>query len=171
MHGGVHGIFGVPVNMDPGNQGKEAWARKGKVTSRGRESGIGSLAGREIALAIPPMGDGPEVRPAVLDKVDNSWNIIQISIDVSEDEARQRRQNIEFFTTGEEDTVSAGGGIVVFMPKSPPIDVDTIERAGPNRVAERYAATARGEGFGVGGGPRGRVVNGAWVSHGGSNTG
>ena len=167
----MNGVLGVPVNMDPGNQAEKAWARKGKITPRGGENGVWSLACWKIALAIPPMGDGPEVRPAVLDKVDNSWNIIKISIDVSEDEARQRGQNIEFFATGEKDTVSAGGGIIVFMPKSPPIDVNTIESTGPNWVAERYAATARGKGVGVGGSPRGRVINGAWVSHGGSNTG
>ena len=171
MHGGMHGVLGVPVNMDPGNQGEKAWARKGKITSRGRESSIGSLAGWEIALAIPPMGDGPEVRPAVLDKVDNSWDIVEIGIDVSEDEARQRGQSTEFFAASEKDTVSAGGGIFVFMPKSPSIDVNTIESTRPNWVAERYAATARSKGFGVGGSPRGRVINGAWVAHGGSNTG
>ena len=122
-------------------------------------------------MAIPPMGDGPEVRPPVLDKVDNSRNIVKINVDVSEDEVRQRGQNTKFFAASEENTVSAGGGMVVFVPQSPSIDVYTIEGTGPKRVAERNAAPARGKGIGVGRGPRGGVENGAWVSHGGGDTG
>ena len=65
MQSGVNGVLGIPVNMEPGNQMEKARAGEGEVTPRGGESGVWSLAGWQIAMAIPPVGDGPEVRPPV----------------------------------------------------------------------------------------------------------
>ena len=88
LQSGVNGVLGIPVNMETGNQREKARAGEGEVTPRGREGSVWSLAGWQIAMAIPPVSDGPDVRPPISDEFLQGGQVLFTSIEITTKETQ-----------------------------------------------------------------------------------